>query len=177
MPPTTKPQVKKKETEEGKAGKKAKKAVAAALLLLFVALAAFVHAQNTNTGTKPATAGNASKIVKDIEDWTKSGVNMVVTLFGLMFWAAVGITIFHIAMSYLAPTRHHRLGFMVDAVERMKDVAIGLVVLFILFYGVMATGSIISGNFSTEQAWELFAKIVSRPFNQIYQAIFGNTNT
>jgi hypothetical protein len=165
MPPTTKPQIKTKEAEEGKE-KKAVKAVAAALLL-FVALAAFVHAQPAANATK----GNATKIVKDIEGWTVGGVGLVVTLFGAMFWAAVGIAIFHIAVSYIAPTRFQRLGAMWDAVERMKDIAIGLAVLFAVFYGVMAAGAVISGNFSTEKAWELFVKIVSKPLVDLYQQI------
>jgi len=176
MPPTTKPQIKTKEAEEGKekAGKKAKKAVVAALLL-FVVLAAFVHAQQTatNTATTTPTAGNATKVVGEITGWTVGGLGLVVTLFGAMFWAAVGIAIFHIAVSYIAPTRFQRLGAMWDAVERMKDIAIGLAVLFAVFYGVMAAGAVISGNFSTEKAWELFVKIVSKPLVDLYQQIIN----
>ena len=173
MPPTTKPQTKKKEAEEGKAGKKAKavkakKAVAAALLL-FVALAAFVEAQQATNATK----GNATKIVGEVTGWTVGGLGLVVTLFGAMFWAAVGIAIFHIAVSYIAPTRFQRLGAMWDAVERAKDIAIGLAVLFAIFYGVMAAGAAISGNFSTEKAWDLFVKIVSKPLVDLYQQIIN----
>ena len=177
MPPTTKPQTKKKGAEEGKekAGKKAKKVVAA-LLLLFVALAAFVEAQTQNraqAGNITATAGDASKVVGEITGWSVGGLGLVVTLFGAMFWAAVGIAIFHIAVSYIAPTRFQRLGAMWDAVERMKDIAIGLAVLFAVFYGVMAAGAIISGEFSTEKAWELFVKIVSKPLVDLYQQIIN----
>jgi len=173
MPPTTKPQTKKAEEGKEKAGKKAKKVVAA-LLLLFVALAAFTHAQQA-TANNTAAKGNATKVVGEIAGWTVGGLGLVVTLFGAMFWAAVGIAIFHIAVSYIAPTRFQRLGAMWDAVERMKDVAIGLAVLFAVFYGVMAAGAVISGNFSTEKAWDLFVKIVSKPlvdlYNQITQAL------
>jgi hypothetical protein len=172
MPPTTK-QVK-KGAEEGKEkakAVKAKKAVAAALLLLV--LAAFVHAQNTNTATTTAAKGNATEIVNQIKGWTVGGLGLVVTLFGAMFWAAVGIAIFHLAVSYIAPTRFQRLGAMWDAVERMKDIAIGLAVLFVIFYGVMAAGAVISGNFSTEKAWELFVAIVSKPLVELYQQIIG----
>jgi hypothetical protein len=185
MPPTTKPQTKKKGAVEGKEkAVKAKKAVAAALLLL-LALAVFVEAQNTQQGTQAgnnrATAGNATKVVEDITGWAVGGLGLVVTLFGAMFWAAVGIAIFHIAVSYLAPTRFQRLGAMWDAVERAKDIAIGLAVLFAIFYGVMAAGAVISGNFSTQQAWDLFVKIVSKPlvelYNQITQALSPQTGT
>jgi len=173
MPPTTKPQIKKKEAEEGKAGKKAKavkakKAVAAALLL-FVALAAFVEAQQATNATK----GNATKVVGEITGWATGGAGLVITLFGAMFWAAVAIAIFHIAVSYIAPTRFQRLGAMWDAVERAKDIAIGLAVLFIIFYGIMAAAATITGQFSTEKAWDLFVKIVSKPLVELYKAIFG----
>jgi len=145
-------------------------------LLLFVALAAFVEAQaqnRTQAGNITATAGDASKVVDDIKGWTTGGVGLVVTLFGAMFWAAVGIAIFHIAVSYIAPTRFQRLGAMWDAVERAKDIAIGLAVLFAIFYGIMAAAATITGNFNTSTAWDLFVKIVSKPLVELYKAIFG----
>ena len=171
MPPTTKPQVKKKGAEEGKEKAKtvkAKKAVAAALLL-FVALAAFVHAQATTTTTAPK--GNATQVVDEIKGWTVGGLGLVVTLFGVLFWAAVGIAIFHIAVAYIAPTRFQRLGSMWDAVERTKDIAIGLAVLFFIFYGIMAAAASISGNFNAGTAWTLFAKVVSKPLVDLFNAI------
>jgi len=176
MPPTTKPQIKTKEAEEGKEkakAVKAKKAVVVALLL-FVALAAFVYAQQTatNTATNTAAKGNATNIVNEIKDWATGGAGLMITLFGAMFWAAVAIAIFHIAMSYIAPTRFQRLGAMWDAVERAKDIAIGLAVLFAIFYGIMAAAATITGQFSTEKAWDLFVKIVSKPLEELYKAIF-----
>jgi TRAP-type C4-dicarboxylate transport system permease large subunit len=84
----------------------------------------------------------------------------------------VGIAIFHLAVSYIAPTRFQRLGAMWDAVERAKDIAIGLAVLFIIFYGIMAAAATITGQFSTEMAWDLFIKIVSKPFVDLYKAVF-----
>jgi hypothetical protein len=174
MPPK---QVKKEEGRENAKAVKAKKAVVVALLL-FVALAAFVHAQTTTQTTTQTATGNktksgADKVVGEITGWATGGAGLAITLFGAMFWAAVGIAIFHIAMSYIAPTRFQRLGAMWDAVERAKDIAIGLAVLFIIFYGIMATASIISGQFSTEKAWELFANIVSKPIVDLYRAVFG----
>ena len=50
-------------------------------------------------------------------------------------------------------------------------------VLFAVFYGVMAAAAAISGNFSTEKAWDLFVKIVSKPlvdlYNEIIKALSG----
>jgi len=154
-----KPQTKKKESEEGK-GKKAVMAVAAALLLL--AVAAFVHAQSR---------GNASKVVEEVKGWTLGGLDLVATLFGVMFWAAVGIAIFHVAMSYLAPGRHHRFSAMWDAIEKAKDIATALGVMFAVFYGVIATAAVISGDFSTDKAFDLFFKIVTKPIQDLYDQI------
>jgi TRAP-type C4-dicarboxylate transport system permease large subunit len=177
MPPTPKPQVKKKEAEEGKEkakAVKAKKAVAAALLLFMVLAAGFAYAQNTaqNATSANQAKGSADKVVGEITGWATGGAGLVITLFGAMFWAAVGIAIFHIAMSYIAPTRFQRLGAMWDAVERAKDIAIGLAVLFIIFYGIMAAAATITGRFSTETAWDLFVNIVSKPLVELYKAIF-----
>jgi len=168
VPPTPK-QVKKEEDKENTKAVKAKKAVVVALLL-FVVLAGFAYAQNATSGNK--TKGSADKVVGEITGWATGGAGLVITLFGAMFWAAVGIAIFHIAMSYIAPTRFQRLGAMWDAVERAKDIAIGLAVLFIIFYGIMAAAATITGQFSTETAWDLFVKIVSKPLVELYKAIF-----
>lgn len=161
MPPTNKPVAK------GKGGGESKAKRAAVTMALALALAAaLAHAQTSN-----ATAGNAAAVVGQVESWTVGGLGLVVDVFGIMFWAAVGIAIFHIAVAYIAPTRFQRLGSMWDAVERMKDIAIGLAVLFFIFYGIMAAASAISGNFSTQTAWTLFAKVVSKPLVDLFNAI------
>jgi len=172
MPPK---QVKKEECKENAKAVKAKKAVVVALLLFVVLAAGFAYAQNTaqNATSGNKTKGSADKVVGEITGWATGGAGLVITLFGAMFWAAVGIAIFHIAVSYIAPTRFQRLGAMWDAVERAKDIAIGLAVLFIIFYGIMAAAATITGQFSTETAWDLFVKIVSKPLVELYKAIFG----
>jgi glucan phosphoethanolaminetransferase (alkaline phosphatase superfamily) len=170
MPPSTKPQTKKKEAEEGK-GKKAVKAVAVVLLLLLVA--AFVEAQQNGTQTGGNRTGNPEQVIKNIEEWAVGGAGLMVTLFGAMFWAAVGIIIFHLAVSYIAPSRFQRLSAMWDAVERAKDIAIGLAVVFVIFYGIMAAAAAISGTFTVDKAWDLFVKIVSKPLVDLYNRVFS----
>jgi len=170
VPPKTKPQTKEEEGKDAKTEKKVKKAVVVALLLFVVLAAGFAYAQNATSGNQ--AKGNATKVVGEITGWATGGAGLVITLFGAMFWAAVGIAIFHIAMSYIAPTRFQRLGAMWDAVERAKDIAIGLAVLFAIFYGIMAAAATITGQFSTETAWDLFVKIVSKPLVELYKAIF-----
>jgi hypothetical protein len=171
VPPTQKPQTKPKEESKKKVKteKKAKKAVAVALLL-FLALAALVPAQQ-NTAAANKT-GNATKVVKNIEEWSVGGAGLMLTIFGSMFWAAVGIILFHLAMSYIAPTRFQRLGAMWDAVERAKDIAIALAIAFAIFYGIMAVAASISGQFTVEMAWDMFARIVSKPLVDLYNRVF-----
>ena len=163
MPPTNKPVAK------GKGGgeSKAKKAAVAAALALALA-AALAHAQTT---TAANATGNAAAVVGQVESWTVGGLGLVVDIFGIMFWAAVGIAIFHIAVAYIAPTRFQRLGAMWDAVERTKDIAIGLAVLFFIFYGIMAAAASISGSFNAGTAWTLFAKVVSKPLVDLFNAV------
>ncbi|MDT7870454.1 MAG: hypothetical protein RQ839_09795 [Thermoproteus sp.] len=163
MPPTNKPVAK------GKGGgeSKAKKAAVAAALALALA-AALAHAQTT---TAANATGNAAAVVGQVESWTVGGLGLVVDIFGIMFWAAVGIAIFHIAVAYIAPTRFQRLGSMWDAVERTKDIAIGLAVLFFIFYGIMAAAASISGSFNAGTAWTLFAKVVSKPLVDLFNAV------
>ena len=170
MPPKIKPQT--KEKEEGKE-KKAVKTVAAVLLLLLL-LAAFVAAQQ---GTQGNRTGNATKAVQNIEDWSVGGAGLMVTLFGSMFWGAIGIILFHLAVSYIAPTRFQRLSSMWDAIERAKDVAIGMAVLFAIFYGLIAVAAAISGQFNIEKAWDLFVKIVSKPLVDLYNRVFPGSGT
>jgi len=171
MPPTNKPKMKKAGGGESKAkkaiGEPKKAAVAAALALALAA--ALAHAQTSNA-TGNAT-GNAAAVVGQVESWTVGGLGLVVDIFGIMFWAAVGIAIFHIAVAYIAPTRFQRLGSMWDAVERTKDIAIGLAVLFFIFYGIMAAAASISGSFNAGTAWTLFAKVVSKPLVDLFNAI------
>ncbi len=169
VPPIAKPQTKKKETES----KKAKKVVAVAALLLLL-VATFVEAQNTQQGTQ---TGNATQIVGNIESWAVGGAGLMLTFFGSMFWVAIGIILFHLAVSYIAPTRFQRLSSMWDAVERAKDVAIVMAVLFGIFYGIMAAAAAISGRFTVETAWDLFVKIVSKPLVDLYNRIFPSAET
>jgi hypothetical protein len=96
----------------------------------------------------------------------------MLTIFGSMFWAAVGIILFHLAVSYIAPTRFQRLGAMWDAVERAKDIAIALAIVFAIFYGIMAVAASISGQFTVEKAWDMFARIVSKPLVDLYNKVF-----
>ncbi len=148
MPPTTKPQTKKKEAEEGKAGKKAVKAVAAALLL-FVALAAFVEAQVNGTqpgGNQtggPRNADQALGTFKDIAKWVVLGVR---TAIAMAFWVALAIVVTHFALGKVAPTRFQRMGSFWDGLERAKDIVYGYAWLFLLILAVYTAIGIITGG-------------------------------
>ena len=148
MPPTTKPQIKTKEAEEGKEkakAVKAKKAVAAALLLLFVALAAFVEAQQNGTRTTNQTGGapggampDADKALSGFKSIGKGVVLGVRTAIALAFWVAFAIMVTHFALGKISPTRFQRMGAFWDGLERAKDIIYGYAWLFLLIFAIYA---------------------------------------
>jgi len=58
-----------------------------------------------------------------------------------------------------------------DGLEKAKDIAIALGVMFATFYDVIATAAVISGDFSTNKAFDLFFKIVTKPIQDLYDQI------
>ncbi len=136
MPPTTKPQTKKKEAEEGKAVK-AKKVVAAALLL-FVALAAFVEAQQGLPEPEQALSG--------FKEFLKRVVLGVRLAIAMAFWAAISIVVAHFALGKISPTRFQRLGAFWDGLERAKDVIYGYAWLFLLIFAIYSAIGIITNG-------------------------------
>jgi hypothetical protein len=140
MPPTTKPQTKKKGAEEGKEKAKtvkAKKAVAAALLLL--ALAAFVAAQQ-----QQATAEQALSGFRQFLQQVVLGVRLAIAM---AFWAAISIITAHFALGKVSPTRFQRMGAFWDGLERAKDIVYGFAWLFLLIFAIYAAiGIIVNGG-------------------------------
>jgi hypothetical protein len=138
MPPTTKPQTKKKEAEEGKA----KKAVAvAAALLLFVALAAFVEAQQQQGAG--VTAEQALSGFRQFLGQVILGVRLAIAM---AFWAAISIIVAHFAIGKISPTRFQRMGAFWDGLERAKDIVYGFAWLFLLIFAIYAAIGIIANG-------------------------------
>jgi hypothetical protein len=143
MPPTIKPQTKKKEVEEGKEKKvvKAKKVVAAALLL-FVALAVFVEAQQQQGAG--VTAEQALSGFRQFLGQVILGVRLAIAM---AFWAAISIIVAHFAIGKISPTRFQRLGAFWDGLERAKDIVYGFAWLFLLIFSIYAAiGVIVNGG-------------------------------
>jgi len=162
MPPTTKPQTKKKEAEEGKAGKRAVRAVAAALLL-FVALAAYVEAQQQGGMPEPEQAlGGFKEFVKRVV----LGVRLAIAM---AFWAAISIIVAHFALGKVSPTRFQRMGAFWDGLERAKDVIYGFAWLFLLIFSIYAAIGIIvnGGNMDVNTAVNVVKWIMVDPITQL----------
>jgi len=138
MPP--KPQTKKKEAEEGKEKVKAVKAVAAALLL-FMALAAFVEAQQQQGAG--VTAEQALSGFRQFLQQVILGVRLAIAM---AFWAAIAIIVAHFAIGKLAPTRFQRLGAFWDGLERAKDIVYGYAWLFLLIFAIYAAIGVIANG-------------------------------
>jgi hypothetical protein len=144
MPPTTKPQTKKKGAEEDKEkakAVKAKKAVAAALLLL-VALAAFVEAQAQQATAEQALSGFMQFLGQVI-----LGVRLAIAM---AFWAAISIITAHFALGKVSPTRFQRMGAFWDGLERAKDIVYGFAWLFLLIFSIYAAIGIITNGGSMD---------------------------
>jgi len=138
MPPITKPQTKKAEEGKEKAEKKAKKAVVVALLL-FVALAAFVEAQQ-----QQATADQALSGFRQFLQQVVLGVRLAIAM---AFWAAISIITAHFALGKVSPTRFQRMGAFWDGLERAKDIVYGFAWLFLLIFSIYAAiGIIVNGG-------------------------------
>ena len=138
MPPTTKPQVKKKEAEKGKG----KKAVVAAALLLLVALAAFVEAQQQQGAG--VTAEQALSGFRQFLQQVILGVRLAIAM---AFWAAIAIIVAHFTIGKVAPTRFQRMGAFWDGLERAKDIVYGFAWLFLLIFAIYAAiGIIVNGG-------------------------------
>jgi hypothetical protein len=163
MPPTTKPQTKKKGAEEGKEkakAVKAKKAVAAALLL-FVALAAFVEAQ-----AQQATADQALSGFMQFLGQVILGVRLGIAM---AFWAAISIIVAHFTIGKVAPTRFQRMGAFWDGLERAKDIIYGFAWLFLLIFSIYAAIGVIvnGGSMDVNTAVNVVKWIMVDPITQV----------
>ena len=173
MPPTTKPQTKKKEAEEGKEkvkAVKAKKVVAAALLLLLVA--AFVAAAQNGTQTGNQTGGmpDADKALSGFKSIAKGIVLGVRTAIALAFWVALAIVVTHFAIGKISPTRFQRMGAFWDGLERAKDIIYGYAWLFLLIFSIYAAIGIITngGDMKPSTFAEVMKWIMVDPITELY---------
>jgi NADH:ubiquinone oxidoreductase subunit 6 (subunit J) len=170
MPPTTKPQIKTKGAEEGKekAGKKAKKAVAAALLL-FVALAAFVEAQQQQG------MPDADKALSGFKTIGMAIVKGVRTAIALAFWVAFAIMVTHFALGKISPTRFQRLGAFWDGLERAKDIIYGYAWLFLLIFAIYAAIGVITngGTMDAKTFGDVVNWIMVEPITKLFEELKG----
>jgi hypothetical protein len=144
MPPTPKPQIKTKGAEEGKEKVKAVKAkkVVAAAILLIVALAAFVEAQQQQGAG--VTAEQALSGFRQFLQQVILGVRLAIAM---AFWAAISIIVAHFTIGKVAPTRFQRMGSFWDGLERAKDIVYGFAWLFLLIFAIYAAiGIIVNGG-------------------------------
>jgi ABC-type dipeptide/oligopeptide/nickel transport system permease subunit len=141
MPPTTKPQTKKKEAEKGKA----KKAVAVAAALLLLVLAVFVEAQQ-----QQGAGVTAEQALGGFRDFLKQVVLGVRLAIAMAFWAAISIIVAHFAIGKISPTRFQRMGAFWDGLERAKDIVYGFAWLFLLIFAIYAAIGIIANGGSMD---------------------------
>ena len=166
MPPITKPQTKKAEEGKEKAEKKAKKAVVVALLL-FVALAAFVEAQQQQG------MPDADKALSGFKDIAKGIVLGVRLAIAMAFWVAIAIMIAHFAIGKISPTRFQRLGAFWDGLERAKDIIYGYAWLFLLIFAIYAAIGVITngGTMDPNTFGRVVQWIMVEPIENLFKEI------
>jgi ABC-type dipeptide/oligopeptide/nickel transport system permease subunit len=160
MPPTTKPQTKKKEAEKGKA----KKAVAVAAALLLLVLAVFVEAQQ-----QQGAGVTAEQALGGFRDFLKQVVLGVRLAIAMAFWAAISIIVAHFAIGKISPTRFQRMGAFWDGLERAKDIVYGFAWLFLLIFSIYAAIGIIAngGKMEVDTAVNVVKWIMIDPIAEV----------
>jgi len=117
-----------------------------------LALAALVLAQFALAQTQPTTpaSGGGGGGVTDVQFWQNiaSGVGKWLrTMFAIAFWSSVILLVFYAIMTNIGPTKFTRLTALVDFIENVKTVLLGI------FVFTAATTGIIAGVAAIAQAF------------------------
>jgi len=110
-----------------------------------MALAALVLAQLALAANSTATGG-----VTDVQFWQgiASGVGKWLrTIFAIAFWTSLILLTFYAIMTQVAPSKVFRLGALVDLIESVKTVLLGIFVFTASVTGVVAGVAAIANAF------------------------------
>jgi len=122
------------------------KPVFAALALAALVLAQLALAQTATT--TPASGGGGDVTSVDFWKGIASGVGKWLRLmFAIAFWASVILLVFYAIMSKMAPTKYFRLGALVDLIENVKTILLGVFVFTASVTGVIAGVAAIANAF------------------------------
>ena len=106
-----------------------------------LALAALVLAQLTLAQTTDVTSVDFWKgIASGVGKWLR-------LMFAIAFWSSVILLVFYAIMSKIAPTKYFRLGALVDLIENVKTVLLGVFVFTASVTGVVAGVAAIANAF------------------------------
>jgi len=122
------------------------KHVIAALALAALMLAQLALAQATTT---PASGGGGGDVTS-VDFWKgiASGVGKWLrAMFAIAFWTSLILLTFYAIMSKIAPTKYFRLGALVDLIENVKTVLLGVFVFTASVTGVVAGVAAIANAF------------------------------
>jgi len=111
-----------------------------------LALAALVLAHLALAANNTATGGD----VTSVEFWkgVASGVGKWLrAMFAIAFWSSVILLVFYAIMSKMAPIKYFRLGALVDLIENVKTILLGVFVFTASVTGVIAGVAAIANAF------------------------------
>jgi len=124
------------------------KPVFAALALAALMLAQLVAAQAQATATTTPASGGGDVTSVDFWKGIASGVGKWLrAIFAIAFWSSVILLVFYAIMSKMAPIKYLRLGALVDLIENVKTILLGVFVFTAATTGVIAGVAAIANAF------------------------------
>jgi len=147
----------------------------AALALAALVLAQLALAQTTTT---PASGGGGGDVTS-VDFWKgiASGVGKWLrAMFAIAFWTSLILLTFYAIMSKMAPSKVFRLGALVDLIENVKTVLLGVFVFTASVTGIVAGVAAIASAFGASfgvSPVQVVSALIFQPIAEMIGLITG----
>ena len=141
------------------------KPVFAAMALVALLLAQLALAQATDVTSVDFWKGIASGVGK----WLR-------LMFAIAFWSSVILLVFYAIMSKMAPIKYLRLGALVDLIENVKTVLLGVFVFTASVTGIVAGVAAIANAFGASfgvSPVQVIDALIFKPIAEMVQGVIG----
>jgi len=143
-----------------------------------MALAALVVAQLALAQTN-GTGGGGGGGVTDVQFWQNiaSGVGKWLrAIFAIAFWTSVILLVFYAIMTNVGPTKFTRLTALVDFIENVKTVLLGIFVFTASVTGIVAGVAAIAQAFGASfgvSPVQVIDALIFKPIAEMVQGVIG----
>jgi len=143
-----------------------------------LAIAALVLAQLALAANN-ATTGGGGGDVTDVQFWQNiaSGVGKWLrTIFAIAFWASVILLVFYAIMTNVGPTKFTRLTALVDFIENVKTVLLGIFVFTASVTGIVAGVAAIAQTFGATfnvSPIDVVNALIFQPITDMVKGVVG----